>query len=232
MWDPPTKDDLRIGLEAAQEGLSMGPKTQRERDYLGAIQIFYQNAGSESHGIRAKRYETAMELLHTHYPQDSEAAILYALSLIANASLKDETYANQKKATLILAPIILQQPQHPGVAHYIMTIAQGVAGTFQVSVAPTNGFNAPVSLSVSGLPTGFTFQFSPPSVTPAAGQAANATLTISAGASTAQPPTGYLASSEMPCKNVAAVISIATPLKQSSENWRLGGELLSRRFPS
>lgn len=120
LWDPPTQDDLRIGLEAAQKGLSMGPKTQRERDYLTAIQSFYQNAGSESHGIRAKRYETAMELLHTRYPHDSEAAIFYALSLIANASPRDKTYANQKKATLILAPISLQQPQHPGIAHYII----------------------------------------------------------------------------------------------------------------
>ena len=120
LWDPPTKDDLRIGLEAAQEGLSMGPKTQRERDYLGAIQGFYQNAGSESHSIRAKRYETAMESLHNRYPQDSEAAIFYAVSLIANASLKDKTYANRKKATQILEPIIMEQPQHPGVAHYII----------------------------------------------------------------------------------------------------------------
>ena len=74
-----------------------------------------------------------------------------------------------------------------------LTIAQGVAGTIQVSVAPTNGFNAPVSFSVSGLPTGFTFQFSPSSVTPAPGQAASTTLTISASASTAPSPTGYLA---------------------------------------
>jgi tetratricopeptide (TPR) repeat protein len=120
LWDPPTEDDLRIGREAAQIGLTMGPKTQRERDYLSAIQGFYQNADSESHRIRAKRYETAMESLHGRYPQDSEAAIFYALSLIANASFKDKTYANQKKATLILAPIILQQPQHPGVTHYII----------------------------------------------------------------------------------------------------------------
>jgi len=46
LWDPPTKDDLRIGLEAAQKGLSMGAKTQRERNYLDAIHGFYQNAGS------------------------------------------------------------------------------------------------------------------------------------------------------------------------------------------
>jgi uncharacterized protein (TIGR03118 family) len=72
-----------------------------------------------------------------------------------------------------------------------LTIAQGAAGTIQVSVAPTNGFNAPVSFNVSGLPTGLTFQFSPSSVTPAAGQAASATLTISASASAAPPPSGY-----------------------------------------
>ena len=120
LWDPPTEDDLRIGLEAAQKGLSMGPKTERERDYLSAIQGFYQNAGSESHGVRAKRYEIAMESLHSRYPQDSEAAIFYALSLIANAPLNDKTYANQKKATQILEPILLQQPGHPGLAHYII----------------------------------------------------------------------------------------------------------------
>jgi tetratricopeptide (TPR) repeat protein len=120
LWDPPTEDDLRIGLEAAQEGLSMGSKTQREHDYLAAIQAFYRNAASENHGIRAQRYETAMESLHRRYPQDSEAAVFYALSLIANAPFNDKTYANQKKATEILEPIMLRQPRHPGVAHYII----------------------------------------------------------------------------------------------------------------
>ena len=119
-WDLPTKDDLRIGLEASQTGLSMGPKTQRERDYLGAIQSFYQNAGTESHIVRAKRYVAAMESLYRRYPQDSEAAIFYALSLIANAPPNDKAYTNQKKATEILEPINLRQPQHPGVAHYII----------------------------------------------------------------------------------------------------------------
>jgi hypothetical protein len=120
LWDPPTGDDLRIGLEAAQRGLSMRPKTQRERDYLSAILGFYQNEGSESHAVRAKRYEIAMDSLHSRYPQDREAAIFYALSLIANAPLNDKTYSNQKKATQILEPILLQQPEHPGLAHYII----------------------------------------------------------------------------------------------------------------
>ncbi len=120
LWDPPTGDDLRIGLEAAQKGLSIKPTTQRERDYLGAILSFYQGAGSESHNARAKRYESAMESLYNRYPQDTEAAIFYALSLIANAPLNDKTYANQKNATQILEPILKQQPEHPGLAHYII----------------------------------------------------------------------------------------------------------------
>jgi tetratricopeptide (TPR) repeat protein len=120
LWDPPTADDVRIGLEAAEKGLAMGPKTDRERDYLRAIQSFYQNAGSESHSIRARRYEAAMGSLHSRYPQDTEAAIFYALSLIANAPLNDKTYANQKKATQILEPLLLQYPEHPGLAHYII----------------------------------------------------------------------------------------------------------------
>lgn len=120
LWDPPTKDDLRIGLEAAQKGLSMGPKTQREQDYLRAMRSFYQNGDSESHNVRAKRYEIAMEALYRRYPQDSEAAIFYALSLIANAPLNDKSYVNQKKATQILEPIFLEQPEHPGLAHYII----------------------------------------------------------------------------------------------------------------
>ena len=61
-----------------------------------------------------------MESLHSTYPQDNEAAIFYALSLIANAPLNDKTYTNQKKATQILEPMMLQQPQHPGLAHYII----------------------------------------------------------------------------------------------------------------
>jgi len=120
LWDPPTDADLKIGLDAAQNGLGLKPKTQRETDYLTAILSFYRNADSESHRARAQRYELAMESLHNRYPQDTEAAAFYALSLIANAPSGDKTYANQKQATQILEPLLLQQPEHPGLAHYII----------------------------------------------------------------------------------------------------------------
>lgn len=120
LWDPPAGENLKAGLSAAQKGLAMGPKTERENEYLKAVQAFYQNADSDDHRIRARRYEAAMELLHEHYPQDSEAAIFYALALIAEAPYNDKTYANQRKATEILEPLFREQPDHPGLAHYII----------------------------------------------------------------------------------------------------------------
>lgn len=120
LWDPPSREELKIGWEAAQKGLQMGPNTERERDYLSAIQSYYQNPEGKDYRSRAKRYEGAMDTLHNRYPQDSEAAIFYALALLANAPLSDKTYANQKQATQILEPIFAKEPEHPGLAHYII----------------------------------------------------------------------------------------------------------------
>jgi len=79
-------------------------------------------------------------------------------------------------------------------AQSALTVKQGNSATVQVNVAPSNGFASAVTFSVSGLPTGATFQFSPTSVTPAAGANASTTLTITAGTSAAPPPNPYSAS--------------------------------------
>lgn len=120
LWDPPAGEDLRAGLDAVNEGLALGPKTERERGYLNAIRTFYRNADFDDHRVRAKHYELAMEGLHERYPQDSEAAVFYALALIANAPYGDKSYVNQRKANGILEPLFVAQPDHPGLAHYII----------------------------------------------------------------------------------------------------------------
>src|SRR5260370_33784691 len=61
-----------------------------------------------------------MEQLQARYPEDREAAIFYALAARANAPPGDKTYANQKKAGAILEKIFAEQPEHPGLAHYII----------------------------------------------------------------------------------------------------------------
>jgi len=112
--------NLKRGYEAIQTGRSLHPKTQREQDWLGAMELFFKDADRLDQTIRSKLYRKAMEQLHLHYPEDGEASVFYALSLLECASLSDKTYATQLEAAAILEKIGMQQPNHPGVAHYLI----------------------------------------------------------------------------------------------------------------
>jgi len=94
--------------------------TARERDYLEAIGAFYSDWESKSREMRVQEFEQKMERLYETYSFDKEAAIFYALALTAAANPADKTYQNQKKAGKILESIFPDQPNHPGIAHYII----------------------------------------------------------------------------------------------------------------
>ena len=98
----------------------LGSKTQRERDYLEALRAMYADYEKVDHRTRIQAYAKAMEQLAQRYPNDDEAQIHYALALNTSASPADKTYANQLKGAAILEPIFKRQPQHPGVAHYLI----------------------------------------------------------------------------------------------------------------
>src|SRR5262245_60731504 len=123
LWNPhvptPAKN-LAEGAAAIAKGKSVGAKTQRERDYLDALAVMYADHEKVDHRTRVVAYATAMEGLARRYPKDDEAQIHYALALNTSASPSDKTYANQLKGAAILEPISTRQPQHPGVAHYLI----------------------------------------------------------------------------------------------------------------
>src|SRR5262245_20671152 len=116
---PPAKD-LELGTATVARAKSVGAKTQRELDYIGAIETFYKDSDKVDHRTRAQNYEKAMEALAARYPQDKEAAIFYALALNMTLNPNDKTYANQLKAAAILEKVFTEQPEHPGVAHYMI----------------------------------------------------------------------------------------------------------------
>src|SRR5499425_1019649 len=72
---------LKRGLEAVQKGKAIGAKTERERDWLAAIEQFYKDYDKVDQDTRAKNYEKAMEALTKKYPDDVEAKIFYTLAL-------------------------------------------------------------------------------------------------------------------------------------------------------
>jgi tetratricopeptide (TPR) repeat protein len=117
---PPPGPNLPLGLTAIQKGKAVGAKTQRERDYIDALAVFYTDYDKIPHAARVQAYLKAMETLAGRYSDDEEAQIFYAITLNVAASPNDKTYANQLKGAAILEPIFRRQPRHPGVAHYLI----------------------------------------------------------------------------------------------------------------
>ncbi|PYQ33332.1 MAG: hypothetical protein DMF55_11770 [Acidobacteria bacterium] len=122
IWEAPPPDDLKAGVAAIAAARAAGAKTQRERDYIEALAVYYDKSDTVDHVTRFLSFEKAMAALAAKYPKDREASIFYALTLngVALAVPPDKTYPRQKKAGEILEPIFREMPQHPGVAHYII----------------------------------------------------------------------------------------------------------------
>src|SRR5260370_42250484 len=95
-------------------------KTEREKDYIAAIAAFYRDNDKLDHRTRAVAYEKAMERVYLKYPDDREAGVFYSLALNATALPTDKTFANKRKAAEILDKVWKEQPNHPGVVHYLI----------------------------------------------------------------------------------------------------------------
>jgi hypothetical protein len=112
--------NLKAGWEAIEQGKAANTQTPRETEYLAAIEIFYRDYDKIDQKTRAERYEQAMQQLHEHYPDDSEAAIFYALAINGAVDFADKNYTKQLKAAAILNEEAKKQPNHPGIAHYLI----------------------------------------------------------------------------------------------------------------
>ena len=118
LWDRPNAATIKRGVAELKKAQSMHPATDREREYISALRAFYRKKGD--HDERAKAYSQAMEGVYQRYPSDREAAAFYALSLLASEPEGDTTFANRKKAAAVLEILFNEEPNHPGVAHYLI----------------------------------------------------------------------------------------------------------------
>jgi tetratricopeptide (TPR) repeat protein len=116
----PSAKDAVAGSEALDKGRAVGAKTQRERDWIEAIGAYYRDHDKVPVNTRLLAYTKAMEQMTQKYPDDFEAWTYYALTLQASAPKNDKTYANQLKSAEILERQFKQNPEHPGVAHYLV----------------------------------------------------------------------------------------------------------------
>ena len=94
--------------------------SDRERGYVNAVAKLYDDSDRLTQSARVIAYSNAMNDLQQAQPLDTEAVIFYAISLVASAAPTDKTYAKQRKAGAILESLWKKQPNHPGLAHYII----------------------------------------------------------------------------------------------------------------
>jgi len=118
----PDSAALRDGWEAIEKAKAIGTKTERERDYVAAMETYYKDWEKLDHQTRVLAYEKSMEKVYSHYPEDSEGAVFYALALDEAVTVvpADKNYARQLKAGAILEKVLAEQPEHPGALHYLI----------------------------------------------------------------------------------------------------------------
>ncbi len=111
---------LLQGQDAVARATATGAKSARERAYVQAVSLLYADAARVDQKARMLAYRDAMADLTAQYPADTEAAIFYALALVATEEPTDKTYASRLQAAAILEKLLPAQPDHPGLAHYLI----------------------------------------------------------------------------------------------------------------
>jgi len=116
----PTRAEAQAAWDALEKARAAGPKTQRERDWIEALSAYFRDYDTRPVDDRLAAYNAAMERMAQTYPDDYEVQAYYALTLQASAAKSDLTYAKQLKSAALLEKLFEQNPQHPGVTHYLI----------------------------------------------------------------------------------------------------------------
>ncbi len=119
LWYQVDKSYLKKGSELLKIANKI-PTGEREKDYLDAISVYYQDYETLDKKTRELLYEKKMEAIYKKYNDDKEAAVFYALALRAAVDSSDKSYSKQKKSGKILEDLFIEEPNHPGIAHYII----------------------------------------------------------------------------------------------------------------
>jgi tetratricopeptide (TPR) repeat protein len=120
LWEQPSQKNLHLGADLLAKARSLNAPTMRERDYIQALTVFFTNTDTLDHAQRVSAYARAMQGVYQRNPQDREAAVFYALALLGSESDHDPVLTNAKAAVAILNKLFDEQPNHPGIAHYII----------------------------------------------------------------------------------------------------------------
>ena len=109
-----------LGAAAAADALRIGARSARDSAYIASVVTLFRDHANVPTRQRLVDYEAALQAIVARHPDDTEASILHAIIMVANAPPTDRTYAKQHAAAAVLTKLYAVQPQHPGLAHYII----------------------------------------------------------------------------------------------------------------
>ncbi len=118
--------------EAIRRALSLKKNvTERERDYIEALARRYTDDPKADRTRLDEAYAAAMRKLHAKYPEDDDAATLYAAALMNlspwNYWTKDGRPRENTPAVLAtLEAVIEHNPKHAGALHYYIHAVEAV----------------------------------------------------------------------------------------------------------
>jgi tetratricopeptide (TPR) repeat protein len=119
VWNERDRDNATAALKklapTPEERLQKAP-TQREKDFLNAVEILFEDGAKKERDLA---YTEAMEQMHRKYPDDLEAASFYALALLGSSE-NSRDIPTYMKAAAIAEEVFAKNPQHPGAVHYLI----------------------------------------------------------------------------------------------------------------
>jgi len=118
-WDTPGPAIRKQGLSEVMFAKSLHARTKREREYISAVAALYKRPEKKDEK-RWDQYLKQMEQLHRDYPSDHEATAFYAFALVGADRDDDPAHAKRRQAAALLEPLFAVEPNHPGVAHYLI----------------------------------------------------------------------------------------------------------------
>lgn len=116
----PGPDALQKGWQEVAQAKALQPQTERERLFIAAAEAFFLDPSVNDYWLRIRRWEQAMARVYAASPDDSEAAVFYALAHLATTPADKITRANADRAAEILLRVYQKNPNHPGAMHYLV----------------------------------------------------------------------------------------------------------------
>ncbi len=121
LWpDVVPADKLAAGMDRLETARAAAHRSAGDDAYIAALAAYYGDGEGLSESERLEAFSNAWEQAHEQLPEDPEATLFYALSILATASPSDKTYSKQRQGGALAEEVLASQPNHPGAHHYLI----------------------------------------------------------------------------------------------------------------